>query len=665
MTRIDVSLAIVVLLGVGVSTGLVGQEAASAPWSESGADVMTNLPDLAKYRRADVVQLCLEVSQELLADGVVVSRFRERWLAQTARGVGALKVADIPYRADSMTVESVRARTIRPDGTEIQATAITDFKPSTPGPLSWDMRTRRIGFPSVCVGAVVEYEAALRTSPELALPILSGQLSLRRMYPVLSQVYTFSVPTGQALNWEVLGSDPVVAEPSGDGRSVRLALGDVWAEKVEDQMPCTDEAWPGIRYSSLGSWAELADRMRTLLADDTSADPAVLDMTNDLLAGVPTEGEIVDRLFGFVRDEIEYYALFFGDGGYDAASSAETLQKRRGDCKAMTVLLVTMLRHAGVEAYPALASATCTLNGAFGGIPWMSQALNHVVTAVQTEDGRWRILDPTCAPCAPSYCLQSGQTVWILNGERGTPGTALALPESEAEANRVHVIVGAALDAEGSLSANAAIAVTGDLAPAYTMLLEKASQATLATLFSGRLCTVLPPQSAPSVAAGDVHIVSMWDPVEVRIHYSDPEYLDLASDNGVVLPCFPEIVSGPYSPLYPEPTPAREYPLLVGASVWEYDLVLRLPQDWLVQQRRSRAGGMYSWVFELPASVEQSYGDATYRATCTFAGGALTVHRELIVARTWIAPANYNDLAEVVRTAEQSMMLLFRFAPPR
>ncbi len=36
-------------------------------------------------------------------------------------------------------------------------------------------------------------------------------------------------------------------------------------------MPCAEEAWPSIRYSFLRSWAELADRLRSLLADDTPA----------------------------------------------------------------------------------------------------------------------------------------------------------------------------------------------------------------------------------------------------------------------------------------------------------------------------------------------------------------------------------------------------------
>jgi len=670
MKRASIGVGLVVLLGAGWSIGLAGQEAMSGPWLDLGSEVMAGLPGVSKYDWADAVELLRDVSLELLPDGSVVSHARQRWLILTAEGVSDLRAFDIPYSGDSVTIESAAGRTIRPDGTEAQATAITDFQPPTGNvPVSSDRRIRRIGFPAVSVGSVVECDVRTRMSAACSPSGLSGQLALRGKYPILQQAYTLTAPADHAPSWTVLGDNPVVAERSDDGRSVRLTLGEVRAGWTEEQMPCTEEAWPSIRYSFLRSWAELADRLRVLLADDTPSDPTVLAMADSLVAGLRTREEVIDRLYAFVRDEFAYYALLFGDGGMDAASSAETLQKRRGDCKGLAVLLVTMLRHAGVEAYPALTSLACSLEGSFGGFPWLPTAMNHAVVAVQEEDGGWRILDPTCTFCAPGFSGHAGHTVWVQNGEEGTPGTAVALPETQPAENRVHSIIDAVLDENGELEVDCVMTATGALAATYTLLLQRVDPAYWAMLFSEMLCTGLPPELTPVVSADDVEVVSMWDPVEVRVHYSARDGSSRMGSRGFVLPCPPDVLWGPYSAVFPQQTmvASRHYPFGVGTTQWwEYDLTLRLPEGWLPNPWESRPAGTSAGVWQsyIPPGVDQTRGAATYRSTYAFSEGVLAVHRELIIAQAWFAPEDYRALDDLVYTARQDMQLGFRFGAP-
>ncbi|MDD5264312.1 MAG: DUF3857 and transglutaminase domain-containing protein [Candidatus Bipolaricaulis sp.] len=670
MSRVSVGLGLLVLLGAGWSIDLASQEAVSGPWLDSGSEVMAGLPNTSQYDWADAVELLREVSWELLPDGSVASHARQRWLILTAAGLSDLRTFDIPYSGDSVTIESAAGRTIRADGAELHATAIADFQPPMGDvPVSSDSRIRRIGLPSVSVGAVIECDVRTRLSAERAPNGLSGQLALRGKYPILRQAYTFSAPVDRMPRWAVLGGDPVAVERSDDGRSVRLSLGEVGAGWTEEQMPCTEEVWPSIRYSFLRSWAELADRLRVFLADDTPSAPTVLAATDSLVAGLRRRGEVIDRLYAFVRDEFAYYALLLGDGGLDAASSAETLQKRRGDCKGLVVLLVTMLRRAGVEAYPALASSTCTLNGAFGGFPWLPTAANHAVVAVQAEDGSWRILDPTCTFCAPDYSSQAGSTVWVLDGEVGSPGTAISLPETQPAENRARSTIDALMSEDGNVEVDAVVTATGGLGAVYTLFLQQLDPASVTTFVSRMLCAGLPAESAPSVTVRDVEVVSTWDPVEVRIRYSIAAGTEPSGAVSLVLPCPPDVLWGPYSAVFPKQTmvASRHYPFGVGTTQWwEYKLTLRLPEGWLPNPWESRPAGTSAsaWQSYLPPGVDQTRGAATYRSTYAFSEGVLAVHRELIVAHAWFAPEEYRALDDLVYTARQDMQVGFRFGAP-
>ena len=85
-----------------------------------------------------------------------------------------------------------------------------------------------------------------------------------------------------------------------------------------------------------------------------------------------------------VQDEVRY--LFNGQtqGNYIPQKPAETWEKRYGDCKAKTLLLVAMLRALGVQAEPALAHASLG-DLVASRLPSLG-AFNHVITRVVLGD---------------------------------------------------------------------------------------------------------------------------------------------------------------------------------------------------------------------------------------------------------------------------------------
>jgi hypothetical protein len=62
----------------------------------------------------------------------------------------------------------------------------------------------------------------------------------------------------------------------------------------------------------------------------------------------------VDALYAFVSREIRYVAVEIGVGGYQPHQPADVYKNKYGDCKDKATLLLTMLDHIGLRAYPAL-----------------------------------------------------------------------------------------------------------------------------------------------------------------------------------------------------------------------------------------------------------------------------------------------------------------------
>ena len=66
---------------------------------------------------------------------------------------------------------------------------------------------------------------------------------------------------------------------------------------------------------------------------------------------VSSEAKLIHE---FVAKDIRYVAIEYGDSGYEPHHAKEVFVNRYGDCKDQAILLITMLKEAGIEAYPVL-----------------------------------------------------------------------------------------------------------------------------------------------------------------------------------------------------------------------------------------------------------------------------------------------------------------------
>ncbi len=143
----------------------------------------------------------------------------------------------------------------------------------------------------------------------------------------------------------------------GDWEEVTLAL--------KQLMPLYDERWsahmvanfPSFLISSVPSWDDFHERAVRVYEQKIVADDAIRAEVARLTEGLTDDRAKAEALYRFITMEFHYLGVYFGEAGWVPHPAPEVFSNRYGDCKDHTILLVTMLREAGIEAYPALINA--------------------------------------------------------------------------------------------------------------------------------------------------------------------------------------------------------------------------------------------------------------------------------------------------------------------
>lgn len=113
-----------------------------------------------------------------------------------------------------------------------------------------------------------------------------------------------------------------------------------------------------IGYSEFRDWRDVSRRMAPLY-EAISVIPAGSPLQAEvarIATATRDPGERAQAALRLVQDEIRYVYVGLDGGNFRPAPVAETWERRFGDCKAKTVLLIALLRALEIEAEPVLVS---------------------------------------------------------------------------------------------------------------------------------------------------------------------------------------------------------------------------------------------------------------------------------------------------------------------
>jgi transglutaminase-like putative cysteine protease/Flp pilus assembly protein TadD len=253
----------------------------------------------------------------------------------------------------------LRARVITPDFVvhELDEKTITE-SPASQGDadIFSDARVVRAPLPAVAPGAIVEEE--VRTEENITF---AGAGMVERFYfassvPVQHARFTVEFPEQMPIRYSLRFLPEMKPERSEEMGRVHIVFERGAANAIEDIEPDTpydDTIYPSVTISSGASWQELATQYSALI--DKQIDlRKMAGIVNGLVRDKKTQEEKITSVVSYLSRQVRYTGVEFGDASIFPRPPEETLNRKYGDCKDKSALLVAMLRSIGVSAYIAL-----------------------------------------------------------------------------------------------------------------------------------------------------------------------------------------------------------------------------------------------------------------------------------------------------------------------
>ena len=450
---------------------------------------------------------------------------------------GALVWRTIKYDYDPLTAaaEFASVRVVRKDG------AVEDFSiademdyPAPARSIYWGARQKMMNIGRLEPGDAVEYSIFKKgftyalladDGDEQYIPPMRGQfydiVPFWNEQPVARKVYCVNLPLGKEMQYEFYqGECSVAVYLNGDKRLYRFSKTDMFPIKMEPGRVDYFDCAPKLFMSTAKDWQAKSLWFYGVNEDYNSfaSHPAAQEKVNALLKGAGTEMDKVSVLTHWVADNMRYSGISMGQGeGFTLHSTEMNFTDRCGVCKDKAALLISMLRMAGFEAYPAMTMAGSRIEE----IP--ADHFNHSVAVVKLSDGLYRLLDPTWVPFTRELWSSAEQQQNYLPGVPEGSGL-LCTPTSPPEDHYVRINVRSALSPDGKL--------TGEL----TVTAEGQSDRTLRSPFTNgfmsdwkaamerELLAVSPNAKMISADYGKNPKDYMSGPIRITLKYEIPAY---------------------------------------------------------------------------------------------------------------------------------------------
>ncbi|HNY49069.1 MAG TPA: DUF3857 domain-containing protein [Smithella sp.] len=324
---------------------------------------------------------------EFFEDGTSVTRVLERYKIFNERGRN-FATKSISYREGYQEVKIIFANTIKPDGKIIALDEkdIQDASQHAGYEFYTDIKVKKFTMPAVENDCVIEIAYELKNLKPILDMDYADTFFCQNLFPIEEDIAEIVLPAGTELKYKKFKTE-MIPQIQTDGKKTRYILVNKSQKEIipESRMPSLldRETFPQLSYWTLKDWNIISKWYNKLFREQMKSNEDLERFTKELIADKKTEEEKINVIFNFVSQNIRYIAVLLGPHTHKPHEAFEIFRKRYGDCKDKTVLLLTMLKIAGIQGMPALVPAT----GKYfdESIPSIN-AFNHVIAAVPFQD---------------------------------------------------------------------------------------------------------------------------------------------------------------------------------------------------------------------------------------------------------------------------------------
>ncbi|MBU1626038.1 DUF3857 and transglutaminase domain-containing protein [bacterium] len=276
-------------------------------------------------------------------------------------------------------------------------------------------------------------------------------------YPIKEKKYTLHVSKEKPVQFEVYNGEVKNSFTFEGKNKYRYSF---WKENV----PAYKEEYRSVEVTdfatkvvlaTVSDWQEKSRWFFTVNDPVFKYNNSIESKVAEIIKGLKTNEEKYLALQHWVAQEIRYSGVTMGKGeGYTIHPGIMTYNDRCGVCKDIAGMLITMLRAAGFETYPAMTMAGARVEK----IP--ADQFNHCVVAVKEKDNKYTMLDPTWAPFSTQFWSHAeGEQNYVI----GTPwGEDLTItPLFTADMNKMNITSTSDIQKDGSTTGEIKFTATG------------------------------------------------------------------------------------------------------------------------------------------------------------------------------------------------------------
>ncbi len=618
----------------------------SASWFQKGQPVpqwgldaaKTHTPDYAKDAAA--VVLYDEYIETIDDQGRAVER--ERKAIRILKPQGRDNTCYVHYSEDEK-IHYFRAWTIAADEKTYQAqdTDFAEFGDTGVPIMLSTAKARVVHLPAVDVGAIEICE-----SEELLAPYEQEQVwQIQNDIPVVFQALEIDLPQGRAHQQSWHGHDavaPVEVAPNHWRWEVKdepaLILRDIpsrpaWgALAARMAVQWGDAAVAGVdnQWHAIGQWVTKLEFNRP----DPS--PEITAQTGQLIAGAPDFYTKLSRITAYIQENIRYFIVIRGIGGFQANHAADIYRNGYGDCKDKTTLLISMLQVAGIHAF------YVPVDDHRGVVDPAEPSLygNHMITAIEipadVQDSRLRaivnakgtrylIFDPTDERTPVGNLRSDLQGSYgILSA--GEQSQLIALPILPPDTNGTERKGAFTLAADGTISGSISSSHYGPEGADLRSFLKYTGQKERLTYWETTVAHDL-----PGVQLSDFEFVqpsALDKPLEFHYKVTVSQY---AHQAGSLLLVRPRIVGTDTLAFDTRP---RTVPIdLAATGHWHDSFDIAIPPGYVVD--------------ETPDPVDLDLDFASYHSAITAKASTLHYEREYVVRQVMLPASRASDFSRL------------------
>ncbi len=390
----------------------------TAPQAVSSPAVATTAPKPPDVSKEAVVFDQLQTRIRMEADGTGSRETVARIRILADAGVKAMAVLTFTYTAQNQQVDIGYVRVKKPDGTVVVTPDynVQDMPAdvSRAAPMYSDIHQKHVAVKGLGVGDTLEYEMTLRTLK----PEVPGQFWLDYAFEknliVLDEQLDLDLPASTIATVASADAQPTVTT-SGRRKLYAWTSSNLARPDPDAPPKSTKHVKPSVQVTTFTSWQQVGAWYGGLQQAPLAVTPAIQAKADALTKGLTTDEDKVRAIFNDVALHIHYIGLEFGIGRYQPHPADDVLSNEYGDCKDKHILLASLLKAEGIEAWPVLISSSRELDAA---TPSPAQ-FDHVITLVPLG-GKMLWMDST-EEVAPI-----GSLIGVLRDKQ-----ALAIPTSK------------------------------------------------------------------------------------------------------------------------------------------------------------------------------------------------------------------------------------------